>query len=79
MFSPERLKVYDKALVSVANLAWCSALWDKRHCLVDHLLGASESIVLILAEGARLWGVGLKQQVRKSPMVIAPPIQQSLR
>jgi hypothetical protein len=61
MFSHERLKVYDKALVSVANLARCSALWDKRHSVVDHLLRASESIVLNLAEGARLWGAGHKQ------------------
>ena len=61
MFSHERLKVYDKTLASVANLARCSALWDKRHCVVDHLIRASESIVLNLAEGARLWSSGQKQ------------------
>jgi four helix bundle protein len=63
MFSHERLKVYDKALVRVANLARCSALWDKRHSVVDHLLRASESIVLNLAEGARLWSAGHKQHL----------------
>jgi hypothetical protein len=61
MFSHQRLKVDEKALASAANLARRSALWDKRHSVVDHLLRASESIVLNLAEGARLWSVGHKQ------------------
>lgn len=61
MFSHQRLKVYDKALASVAHLAQHSASWDRRHCVVDHLLRASESIVLNLAEGARRWSAGHKQ------------------
>lgn len=61
MFSHQNLKVYDKALVSVANLAQRSASWDKRHSVVDQLLRASESIILNLAEGARHWSAGHKQ------------------
>ena len=61
MFSHERLKVYDKALVCVANLGRHAALWDKRHAVVEQLQRASESIVLNIAEGARRWGSGSKQ------------------
>ncbi|MCL4178807.1 MAG: four helix bundle protein [Verrucomicrobia bacterium] len=61
MFSHTRLKVYHKALASVAHLAQRSASWDRRHSVVDHLLRASESIVLNLAEGARRWSAGHKQ------------------
>jgi four helix bundle protein len=61
MFSHEKLTVYDKALGSVARLAQLSVLWNKRHAVVDQLLRASESIVLNIAEGARLWTAGAKQ------------------
>jgi len=63
MFSHEKLRVYDKALASVASLAQHSALWDKRHAVVDHLLRASESIVVNIAEGARLRSTGTKQRM----------------
>lgn len=32
----EKLKVYEKALLSVANLTQCAGAWDKRHSVVDH-------------------------------------------
>jgi four helix bundle protein len=63
MFSHEKLKVYEKALVSVANLARCAASWDKRHAVVDQLLRASESVVMNIAEGARLLSTGHKQHL----------------
>ena len=50
MFSLEKLKVYDRALASVASLAQLSTPWDKRHAVVDQLLRASESGVLNIAE-----------------------------
>ncbi|MBM3832931.1 MAG: hypothetical protein FJ403_06600 [Verrucomicrobia bacterium] len=46
MFSWEKLKVYDRALASVAKLAQLSADGDNRHAVVDQLLRASESLVL---------------------------------
>ena len=61
MFSHEKLKVYEKALLSVAHLARHAASWDKRHSVVDHLLRASESVVLNIAEAARLRSVAQKQ------------------
>jgi hypothetical protein len=54
MFSLEKLKVYDRALASVASLAQLSADWDKRHAVVDQLLRASESGVLNIAGGTEL-------------------------
>jgi len=63
MFAHEKLKVYDKALVAVANLVEYSAAWDRRHAIVDQLNRASESIVLNLAEGARLRGTANRQHV----------------
>jgi four helix bundle protein len=36
MFSLEKLKVYDRALASVASLVQLSADWDKRHAVVAH-------------------------------------------
>jgi four helix bundle protein len=63
MFSHDKLNVYQKALESVARLAQHCALWDKRHSVADHLLRASESIVLNIAEGARLRSGGSKQHV----------------
>jgi four helix bundle protein len=61
MFSHQKLKVYGKALASVTSLTQQSALWDKRHAVVDQLVRASESVVLNLAEGARLWTPANKQ------------------
>lgn len=63
MFSLEKLKVYERALASVAGLAQLSANWDKRHAVVDQLLRASESVVLNLAEGARLRGGPQRQHM----------------
>ena len=63
MLSHEKLKVYGKGLTVVASLARHSAGWDKRHALVEQLCRASESIVLNLAEGARLRSPSQKQQV----------------
>jgi four helix bundle protein len=54
MFSLEKPKVYDRALVSVANLAQLSANWDKRRAVVDQLLRASESVVLNLGEVVKM-------------------------
>jgi four helix bundle protein len=54
MFSLEKLKVYDRALAGVVGLAQLAARWDKRHAVVDQLLRASESVVLNIADGARL-------------------------
>jgi four helix bundle protein len=54
MFSLQKLQVYDRALGSVTGLAQLASSWDKRHAVVDQLLRASESVVLNIAEGARL-------------------------
>jgi four helix bundle protein len=63
MFSLEKLKVYDRALASVANLAQLLANWDKRHAVVEQLVRASESVVVNLAEGARLRSSPQRQHV----------------
>ena len=63
MFSLDKLKVYDKALASAASLAQHSRSWDKRHAVTDQLLRASESVVLNLAEGARLRSAGKRQHL----------------
>ena len=63
MFSLEKLKVYDRALASVANLAQLSANWDKRHAVVDQLLRASKSVLLNLGEGAGLRGSPQRQHL----------------
>jgi len=63
MFSLDKLKVYDKALASAASLARHSRSWDKRHAVTDQLLRASESIVLNLAEGARLRSAAKRQHL----------------
>jgi len=68
MFSHDKRKVYQKALASVARLAKHSVLWDKRHSVVDQLLRASESIVLNIAEGARLRSGGNKQHLLDDAM-----------
>ena len=54
MFPHEKLNVYGKALAFVADTsAWVKG-WDKRHAVVEQFARASESLVLNLAEGARL-------------------------
>jgi four helix bundle protein len=63
MFSLEKLKVYDRALAGVAHLVQLSAPWDKRHAVVDQLLRAAESVVLNIAEGARLRSSPQRQHV----------------
>jgi four helix bundle protein len=56
MLAHEKLQVYRKAVKFAAQaFGFCSG-WDKRHALVDHLCRASESIVVNLAEAARLQG-----------------------
>jgi len=54
MLTHHRLKVYEKALALGAGAQEISACWGKRHAIVDHFCRASESIVLNIAEGARL-------------------------
>ena len=63
MFSLEKLKVYDRALAGVASQARLSVNWDNRHAVVEQLLRASESVVLNLAEGARLRSSPRRQHV----------------
>ena len=63
MLSHLKLKVYEKALASVTRLAGHTTIWNKRHAVVDQLLRASESIVLNLAEGARLRSAAHKQHM----------------
>jgi four helix bundle protein len=54
MLAHEQLHVYRKALAFVADAAALSAAWSKKHAVVDHFDRASESVILNLAEGARL-------------------------
>jgi four helix bundle protein len=68
VFSHEKLNVYQKALTCVAGLARHTHSWDKRHAVVDHLLRASESIVLNLVEGARLRGAANRQHFTEYAM-----------
>ena len=63
VFSHEKLSVYQKALICVLSLNGLSCTWDKRHALVDHLVRASESIlmnlvVMNIAEGNGHYGHG---------------------
>ena len=54
MLTHHRLKVYEKALaLGVGAEALCTS-WGRRHAIVEHFRRASESIVLNIAEGARL-------------------------
>ena len=61
MFCLDKLKVYEKALANAASLAQHSESWDKRHAVTDQLLRASESVVLNLAEAARLRSTAKRQ------------------
>ena len=54
MFSLDDLKVYQKALSLAGSAESFSSSWGKRHAVVDQFCRASESIVLNIAEGARL-------------------------
>ena len=54
MFSHEKLRVYSQALDFVAQVSVLYSSWEKKHSVVDHFSRAAESIVLNLAEGARL-------------------------
>src|SRR2546422_1212797 len=54
MFSHEKLHVYGRALDFAAQATLLSSSWEKKHSVVDHFLRAGESVVLNLAEGARL-------------------------
>jgi four helix bundle protein len=54
MLAHEKLQVYSKALLFVAAASEFSANWSKKHAVVDQLGRASESLILNLAEGARL-------------------------
>ncbi len=54
MFAHEKLEVYRKALGFVAAASGFVAQWDKKHAVTDQLARASDSLVLNLAEAARL-------------------------
>jgi four helix bundle protein len=60
MLTHHKLKVYEKALVLGAGAEALSAGWGRRHAIVDHFRRASESVVLNIAEGARLWSAPAK-------------------
>ena len=68
MFSHEKLSVYQKALICVSSLNGLSCTWDKRHALVDHLIRASESILMNLVEGTRLRGTPNRQHFTEYAM-----------
>jgi four helix bundle protein len=68
VFSHEKLIVYQKALNCVTALAGHARSWDKRHAVVDHLLRASESIVMNLVEGSRLRGAANRQHFTEYAM-----------
>lgn len=54
MFTHHKLRVYEKALALAADAEELSASWGRRQAIVEHFRRASESIVLNIAEGARL-------------------------
>lgn len=54
MFTHHKLKVYRKALECAGSAERLSSSWARKHSFVDHFCRASESIVLNIAEGARL-------------------------
>ena len=56
MLAHEKLQVYGKAVKVAAQAFTLCSGWDKRDAVVDHLSRASESIVVNLAEAARLQG-----------------------
>ena len=54
MLTHHTLKVYQKALALGASAEVRSASWGRRHAIVEQFRRASESVVLNIAEGARL-------------------------
>jgi four helix bundle protein len=54
MLTHHKLKVYKKALAVAACAQELSSSWGRRHAIVEHFCRASESIVLNIAEAARL-------------------------
>ena len=54
MLTHHRFKVYQQALALGAGTEELSGCWGRRHAIVEHFRRASESIVLNIAEGARL-------------------------
>ena len=54
MFTHQKLNVYRKALECAGSAERLSSGWARKHSFVDHFCRASESIVLNIAEGARL-------------------------
>lgn len=54
MLAHEKLHVYGKALDFAAEAAVLASNWDKKHAVGDHFVRASESVVLNLADAARL-------------------------
>src|SRR5438093_12568966 len=54
MFTHHKLKVYRKALECPGSAERLLSGWATKHSFVDHFCRASESIVLNIAEGARL-------------------------
>ena len=68
MFSHEKLSVYQKALICVSSLIGLSRSWDKRHALVDHLVRASERILMNLVEGTRMRGAPNRQHFAEYAM-----------
>src|SRR5438045_1088156 len=60
MLTHHKLKVYEKALALAVGAEDFSAGWGRRHSIVDHFRRASESVVLNIAEGARLFSAPAK-------------------
>jgi four helix bundle protein len=54
MLPHEKLEVYRKALDFVGDASAAAVLWGKRHAVADQFGRASASLILNLAEGARL-------------------------
>ena len=51
MLAHEKLHVYGKALAFVTAVSAFSAVWSKKHAVVDQLDRASDSLILNFAEG----------------------------
>lgn len=54
MLTHHKLRVYEKALALGAAASELSSRWGRRHAVADHFCRAAESVVLNIAEGARL-------------------------
>jgi four helix bundle protein len=54
MLTHHQLKVYEKALILGAGAEAFSSDWGRRHAIVEHFRRAAESIVLNIADAARL-------------------------